>query len=178
MFISEVIVLKGFVEMAFFVKCFILTSVACWITRLIGNLQDSVDVNKTFWFNLLFLTRLIFSFNCKHFLKQWKIIIKNSPIKNHRDLKFNDNQIFEILIIHKPSLGSRDVPYKIWSRSVQPFWRFWIQTDRQAKFIYIEVTFYLKILNGTLLTFFLFFYLNICYFLLGISIQVTGVFML
>ena len=52
-------------------------------------------------------------------------------------------QIFENLIIHKPSLGSRDVPQKIWARSVQPFWRLLDtngqtdrQTDRQAKFIY------------------------------------------
>ena len=31
--------------------------------------------------------------------------------------------IFQILIIHKPSPGSRKVPYKIWTRSVQPIWR-------------------------------------------------------
>ena len=58
--------------------------------------------------------------------------------------KFNENRIlmeanFEILIIHKPSLDSLDVPQKIWARSVQPFWRLLdtnIQTPRQAKFIY------------------------------------------
>ena len=27
------------------------------------------------------------------------------------------------MIFHKPSLGSREVPHKIWARSVQPFWR-------------------------------------------------------
>ena len=51
-------------------------------------------------------------------------------------IEFWWRQIFEILIIHKPSLWSRDVPQKIWARSVQPFWRGYKQTDRQAKFIY------------------------------------------
>ena len=40
-------------------------------------------------------------------------------------------QIFENLIIHKPSLESRDVPQKIWARSVQPFWRL-LDTNRQT----------------------------------------------
>ena len=39
---------------------------------------------------------------------------------------------FEILIIHKPSLGSRDVTQKIWTRSVQPFWRL-LDTKKQIK---------------------------------------------
>ena len=44
-------------------------------------------------------------------------------------------------MIHKPSLGSLDVPQKIWARSVQPFWRLLdtnkqTNRDRQAKFIY------------------------------------------
>ena len=53
-------------------------------------------------------------------------------------------QIFENSIIPKPSMGSREVPQKIWVRSVQPFWRLLDtkgqtdkQTDRQAKYIYI-----------------------------------------
>ena len=103
-----------------------------------------------------------FRFNGKYFLVQWKN--NNKKIrgfkKNCRYFKFNDNkiiwrQIFEILIIHKLSLGSRDVPHKIWSRSVQPFLRFLdsnkqtaSQADRQAKLL-----FYLKILNGTLIIF-------------------------
>ena len=40
---------------------------------------------------------------------------------------------------HRPSLRSRDVPQKIWARSVKPFWRLLDtnkQTPRQAKFIY------------------------------------------
>ena len=41
---------------------------------------------------------------------------------------FNENRIvsckfFEIFIIYKPSLGTCEVPHKIWARSVQPFWR-------------------------------------------------------
>ena len=52
-------------------------------------------------------------------------------------LKFNENKIcwrliFEILIIHKPSLGSYEVPHKIWARSVQFFNVYWIQTNRQT----------------------------------------------
>ena len=38
-------------------------------------------------------------------------------------IEFLWRQIFEILIIHKHSLGSRDVLHKIWARSVQPFGR-------------------------------------------------------
>jgi len=34
-------------------------------------------------------------------------------------LKTSKTQIFKISIIHKPSLGSLDVPQKIWARSVQ-----------------------------------------------------------
>ncbi len=46
----------------------------------------------------------------------------------------------EILIIHKPSLRSRDGPHKICSRSVQPFWRLLDpnsnkQTDKQSIFM-------------------------------------------
>ena len=54
----------------------------------------------------------------------------------------NKNLIFEILIIHKPFLGSREVPHKTLARSVQPFWRLLDtnkQTERQAKFIYLGV---------------------------------------
>jgi len=59
-------------------------------------------------------------------------------------IEFWWRQIFEILIFHKPSLGSLDVSQKIWARSVQPFDVYWIQTvkqtdkqtNRQAKFIY------------------------------------------
>ena len=46
---------------------------------------------------------------------------------------------FLTLIIHKPSLGSRKVPQKIWAQSVLPFIGYKQtnrQTDRQAKFIY------------------------------------------
>jgi len=40
------------------------------------------------------------------------------------------------LIIHKPSLGSREVPHKIWARSVQPFWRL-LDTNKQTRKVYI-----------------------------------------
>jgi len=35
------------------------------------------------------------------------------------------------LIIHKSSLGSREVPQKIWAQSVQPFWRL-LDTNKQT----------------------------------------------
>ena len=49
------------------------------------------------------------------------------------------------MFIHKPSLGPREVPHKIWARFVQPFWRLLDiskkQTDRhpnnQSIYIYI-----------------------------------------
>ena len=47
------------------------------------------------------------------------------------EIEFWWRQIFEILIIHEPSLGSLDVPQKIWARSVQPFWRL-LDTNRQT----------------------------------------------
>ena len=53
------------------------------------------------------------------------------------------NTFFKTFINQKPSLWSRDVPQKIWARSVQPFWRLLNtnrqtnrQTPRQDKFIY------------------------------------------
>jgi len=45
-------------------------------------------------------------------------------------------QIFKILIIHKPSLGSREVPQKFGPDRFSRFDVYWIQTNRQAKFIY------------------------------------------
>ena len=58
-------------------------------------------------------------------------------------IEFWWSQIFENLIIHNSSAGSREIPQKIWARSVQPFWRLLDtnkqtnkQTDRQAKIIY------------------------------------------
>jgi len=48
--------------------------------------------------------------------------------------------MFEILIIHKPSLGSCEVPQQIWARLVQPFWRLLDtnkQTDTQTSKVYI-----------------------------------------
>ena len=46
-------------------------------------------------------------------------------------IEFWWRQIFEILMIHKPSRETPDVPRKIWARSVQPFWRF-LDTNRQT----------------------------------------------
>ena len=49
--------------------------------------------------------------------------------------KFNENliyleAIFEILIIHKPSLGSHGVTQKIWADRFSRFDLYWIQINR------------------------------------------------
>jgi len=44
-------------------------------------------------------------------------------------------QIFKISIIHKPSLGSLDVPQKFGPDRFSSFDVYWIQTDRQTTFI-------------------------------------------
>jgi len=51
--------------------------------------------------------------------------------KNLMKIEFWWRQIFEILVIHKPFLGSLGVPQKIWARSVQPFWRL-LDTNKQT----------------------------------------------
>jgi len=46
------------------------------------------------------------------------------------------------LQVHKPSLGSSKVPHKIWTRSVQPFWRLLDtnkQTNTQTSRVYINI---------------------------------------
>ena len=57
-------------------------------------------------------------------------------LKFYNDKKLS-NTNFKILIIHKPSLGSREVPHKIWARdsAVLTFIGY-KQTDRHDKFIY------------------------------------------
>ena len=41
-------------------------------------------------------------------------------IASTEDVNF-ETHFFKILIIHKPSYGSREVPHKTWANSVQPF---------------------------------------------------------
>ena len=55
-------------------------------------------------------------------------------------------KIFEILIIHKPSLWSREFPHKIWARYIGSavlscigYKQINKQTDRQAKYIYRKI---------------------------------------
>jgi len=93
----------------------------------------------------------IFYFNCEHFLfiyiakqkrKKFCRFKKMVDFKNLMKFEFCWMQIFENSIIHKPSLGSRGVPLKIWAPSVQPVWRLLDtngQTDKQLhqdKYIY------------------------------------------
>ena len=76
---------------------------------------------------------------CLHFNTKKKILrIFKKKFVDFQDFKtfyktFKTH--FFIFIILKPSLWSRDVPQKIWAKSVQPFFGY-KQTDRQAKFIY------------------------------------------
>ena len=51
--------------------------------------------------------------------------------KNLMKIEFWWRQIFEILIIYKPSPWSHVVPQKIWARSVQPCWPL-LDTNKQA----------------------------------------------
>ena len=106
------------------------------------------------WF-LSWLGFSIFNFNCEHFLldKPWLDLIwllyiveqKQKCLnlkKNKIKLDICLRLIFEILIIHKRSLGSREVPHRIWVRSVHIFGplldtQIDTQTDKQS--IYINV---------------------------------------
>ena len=55
---------------------------------------------------------------------------------NWMKIEFCWRQIFEILIMHKPSHGSCEVPHKIWAWSVQPFRRL-LNTNRQTSKVYL-----------------------------------------
>ena len=90
-------------------------------------------------FSKIYKTRLlgrlapIFYFNCEHFIfvytvKQNQKKFADFIKKISWIFKFNKNricwwQIFEILIIHIPSLWSYEAPHKIWTGSVKPFGR-------------------------------------------------------
>ena len=63
---------------------------------------------KKFWKSNLFtdfIKKIRGFFKIKIFLQNIKLL----------------NTIFLILIIHKPSRGSRELPQKIWTRSILPF---------------------------------------------------------
>ena len=84
---------------------------------------------------------------------------KSSRIfKNLRKIEFCRKQIFEILIIYKPSLGTCEVPHKIWARSVKSFFLFLEKTDRQtnrqAKYRLLILNRYIEeFLQGQMITF-------------------------
>ena len=73
-------------------------------------------------------------FNCEHFLFVYIVIQKKSSriFKIYWKSSFYWTQIFEISIIHKPSLG----PHNIWARLVWPFWRL-LETNRQTCKVFI-----------------------------------------
>ena len=70
------------------------------------------------------LTRLFFYFNWEHFLFE---------------IEFSWRQIFEILIIHKPSLGSCELPQKLGQIDLAILTFIGNkQTDKQSIYIYID----------------------------------------
>ena len=77
--------------------------------------------------------------HCKtkiHWFHKKKIV----DFENLLEIEICWRQIFKILIIHKPSLGSCEVPQKIWAESVQPFLntnkQTFRQTDKQSIYLY------------------------------------------
>ncbi len=80
-------------------------------------------------------------------------------LKNLMKIEFWWRQIFKISIIHNPSLWSRDVPQKIWTRSGSAVLTFIghkqtdKQTDRQAKFIYRCVLYHIVRFNTAFILF-------------------------
>ena len=102
----------------------------------------------------------------------WIFKIFNNLMKN----EFWWRQIFEILIIHKPSLGSLDVPQKIWARSVQPFWRLLDtnrQTDRQTPKQTDKPNLYIDGLYKYIYIIYIFFKKYIFIYMLDIADQTT-----
>ena len=109
---------------------------------------------------------------CLHFKTKKKKILRifKNKFADFQEFKFFTKLktfITHFFIIHNPSLWSRDVPQKIWARSVQPFWHL-LDTNKQTdtktpkqtdkpKFIYryIKSTFlfikFLKIVEQVLL---------------------------
>ena len=59
--------------------------------------------------------------------KNWQKKVEKILISKFIEYKCCWRQIFEILIIHKPSLGSFKVLHNIWAQSVQMFDVYWIQ---------------------------------------------------
>ena len=99
--------------------------------------HESIILRKYWMGNII---KLGFYFNCEHFLFVYNVKQKRTKkfadfIKKIRGFsKFNDNricwkQIFEILIIHKPSLGFISVQVyrynQVWTFFVCPVTRFY-----------------------------------------------------
>ena len=102
-------------------------NISCYFTTEKYLLRSFYFTTKIYitWFSVHFAP--IFYFNCKHFLfvnkniKSFRIKKKIVDFYNLMIIEFCWRLNFEILIIYKPSPGSRDIPHKIWARSIQPF---------------------------------------------------------
>ena len=109
----------------------------CIYTRLLGRFAPIFDLNCE---HILFVYILKQKQKKVHkFHKKiggfWKfignrILFADFIKKIHGFSKLNFFYKNKILIIHYPFLGSREIPQKIWARSVLPFWRlldiYWI----------------------------------------------------
>ena len=96
------------------------------LTRLKCFFNKRVYVLKKISKNRLSISTFNCGFICEHLLfVRYKIFFKVPGFHN----TFSRN--FLILITHKPSMESGEVPHKIWARSVQPFWRL-LDTNKQT----------------------------------------------
>ena len=121
-----------------------LCSTAVWIHKNLRMYNFTIDITIEIYITEAFgCFAPIFSFNCEHFLfvyimkqkqKSSRIYKKLADFQTFMLIEFCLRKIFEILIIHKSSLGSHYVLHTIYSRLVQPFWRL-LNTNRQAKYI-------------------------------------------
>ena len=83
------------------------------------NIKLLNEINKKcifLWFSKCKTRNVTSGYNNDNILKLE--IFSNSKHKSEKNVADLKKKIF---IIHKPSLWSRDVPHKIWARSVQPF---------------------------------------------------------
>ena len=120
-----------------------------YVTGLLTK-DETLDAT-VFIHNILIFTRLlgcfapIFCLNCEHVL--FVYILKQRRKKFcgfKKKLRIFKNLIFFTklktfkthVFFHKPSLWSRDVPQKFGPDGFSRFDVFWIQTDRESKFIY------------------------------------------
>ena len=92
--------------------------------------EDNRPHSNSFLLNTRLLGRSapIFYLNCEHVLFVYILKQRKTNFADFQEFKFfyklktfKTHFLNFFFIIHKPSLWSRDVPQKMWARSVQPF---------------------------------------------------------